>query len=193
MPPGTLPPVVLPYDPTSVTPVCLVALDSADPGRGGPVRRRAVRGSAADHVAARGTRAAGLWRQGPRGHDVPRSRQAAGAAPLADGRDEGRRRIQRLPAHRQCQVRHDRLCHRQQFDVRRRRADGGYPAAQRAWQRHVPARRGDPQGRQLHPDQRGAGQRQAPGLYPGLPPARLEHARRGRTISRGRSTRSRRD
>jgi multidrug efflux pump subunit AcrB len=29
MPPGTLPPVVLPYDPTSVTPVCLVALDSA--------------------------------------------------------------------------------------------------------------------------------------------------------------------
>jgi multidrug efflux pump subunit AcrB len=32
MPPGTLPPVVLPYDPTSVTPVCLVALDSATQG-----------------------------------------------------------------------------------------------------------------------------------------------------------------
>ncbi len=29
MPPGTLPPVVLPYDPTSSTPVCLMALDSA--------------------------------------------------------------------------------------------------------------------------------------------------------------------
>ncbi|MFI5456670.1 MAG: efflux RND transporter permease subunit [Isosphaerales bacterium] len=29
MPPGTLPPVVLPYDPTSTTPVCLLALDSA--------------------------------------------------------------------------------------------------------------------------------------------------------------------
>ncbi|HKI21545.1 MAG TPA: efflux RND transporter permease subunit, partial [Isosphaeraceae bacterium] len=29
MPPGTLPPVVLPYDPTSTTPVCLVALDSS--------------------------------------------------------------------------------------------------------------------------------------------------------------------
>ena len=29
MPPGTLPPVVLPYDPTSATPVCLVALDSS--------------------------------------------------------------------------------------------------------------------------------------------------------------------
>jgi multidrug efflux pump subunit AcrB len=28
LPPGTLPPVILPYDPTSTTPVCLVALDS---------------------------------------------------------------------------------------------------------------------------------------------------------------------
>lgn len=28
LPPGTLPPVILPYDPTSVVPVCLVALDS---------------------------------------------------------------------------------------------------------------------------------------------------------------------
>src|SRR3954454_1612878 len=32
MPPGTLPPVVLPYDPTSVPPVCLLALDSATHG-----------------------------------------------------------------------------------------------------------------------------------------------------------------
>lgn len=32
MPPGTLPPVVLPYDPTSTTPVALVALDSATHG-----------------------------------------------------------------------------------------------------------------------------------------------------------------
>src|SRR5512135_1148606 len=31
LPPGTLPPVVLPFDPTSTTPVCVVALDSADP------------------------------------------------------------------------------------------------------------------------------------------------------------------
>jgi multidrug efflux pump subunit AcrB len=28
LPPGTLPPVILPYDPTGVTPVCIVALDS---------------------------------------------------------------------------------------------------------------------------------------------------------------------
>ena len=32
MPPGTLPPIVLPYDPTSTTPVCLIALDSATHG-----------------------------------------------------------------------------------------------------------------------------------------------------------------
>ena len=32
MPPGTLPPVVLPYDPTSTTPVCLLALDSPNQG-----------------------------------------------------------------------------------------------------------------------------------------------------------------
>lgn len=30
MPPGTLPPVVLPYDPTSTVPVCIVAVDSPD-------------------------------------------------------------------------------------------------------------------------------------------------------------------
>ena len=32
MPPGTLPPIVLPYDPTSTTPVCLIALDSPTHG-----------------------------------------------------------------------------------------------------------------------------------------------------------------
>ena len=36
LPPGTLPPVVLPFDPTSSTPVCLVALDSQ---KGGPSGR----------------------------------------------------------------------------------------------------------------------------------------------------------
>lgn len=32
LPPGTLPPVILPYDPTSATPVCLVALNSKSQG-----------------------------------------------------------------------------------------------------------------------------------------------------------------
>jgi multidrug efflux pump subunit AcrB len=32
LPPGTLPPVVLPFDPTSTTPACVLAVDSDDPG-----------------------------------------------------------------------------------------------------------------------------------------------------------------
>jgi multidrug efflux pump subunit AcrB len=31
LPPGTLPPVVLPFDPTAMTPICVVAVDSDDP------------------------------------------------------------------------------------------------------------------------------------------------------------------
>ncbi len=31
LPPGTLPPVVLPFDPTAMTPVCIVAVDSQNP------------------------------------------------------------------------------------------------------------------------------------------------------------------
>ncbi|HZW34380.1 MAG TPA: efflux RND transporter permease subunit [Isosphaeraceae bacterium] len=31
LPPGTLPPVVLPFDPTAMTPICVVAVDSPDP------------------------------------------------------------------------------------------------------------------------------------------------------------------
>jgi multidrug efflux pump subunit AcrB len=34
LPPGTLPPVVLPFDPTSTTPVCIVAVDSPDGSQG---------------------------------------------------------------------------------------------------------------------------------------------------------------
>src|SRR5262249_55110735 len=34
LPPGCLPPVVLPFDPTSTTPVCIVAVDSPDGSQG---------------------------------------------------------------------------------------------------------------------------------------------------------------
>src|SRR5262249_28112806 len=34
LPPGTLPPVILPFDPTGTTPVCIVALDSKTHGEG---------------------------------------------------------------------------------------------------------------------------------------------------------------
>ena len=54
-----------------------------------------------------------------------------------------------------------------------------------------PPRRGHPQGRQLHPDQRRAGQRQAAGLCPRLPPAWGQHAPGRRHLERHASKRSR--
>ena len=66
-----------------------------------------------------------------------------------------------LPSRRR-QVRRHRLRPRLELDVSRRRGDGGHPArgtsrAARVYLR----RRGHAQGRQLHPDQRRPGQRQA--------------------------------
>ena len=145
------------------------------PGRGRPLRHRPIRSPADDHVAAGRHRPAGLRRQGPGRHALPRPGQAPGPPPVPPGRPQGGRRLQRLPAHRQRQVRPDGLRHRLQLDVRPRRQHEGHPAPQRARQFRVPGRRGDAQGRQLHPDQRRAGQRQAPGLRPGLPPARGQH------------------
>ena len=45
-----------------------------EPERGDPLRRRPLRGPAADHVAAGGDRSAGLRRQGPRRDALPRPR-----------------------------------------------------------------------------------------------------------------------
>ena len=50
LPPGTLPPVILPFDPTSTTPACLVALDSErEIRRGDHVRRRPLRSPQLHH------------------------------------------------------------------------------------------------------------------------------------------------
>ena len=46
LPPGTLPPVVLPFDPTSTTPVCLRRPRQRDADRVDPLRRRPLRGPA---------------------------------------------------------------------------------------------------------------------------------------------------
>ena len=85
-----------------------------------------------------------------------------------------------LPDRRR-QVRRHRLRPRLELDVR-------LPSTRWATSRSGPSsatpptsRRGDAQGRHLHPDQRRAGQRQAAGVHPGLPPARGQHARRSST------------
>ena len=100
LPPGTLPPVVLPFDPTSTTPVCLRRARQrrrSDESVLYDVGRYEVRQH--DHGAA--------------GAPSPRSSTAARSAPswptstaqklqarqpLAARRDEGARRLQRLPA-----------------------------------------------------------------------------------------------
>ena len=150
MPPGTLPPVVLPYDPTSATPVCLVALDSPSQGEATLFDVGPVRGPAADHVAAGGDRPAGLRRQGPRGDGLPRPDEAPGPPPLAAGRAEGGRRVQRLPAHRQRQVRRRPTTpstRNSMFDVVGSMAE--IPLRNEHGNAAYLARRGDAEGRQL--------------------------------------------
>ena len=68
LPPGTLPPVILPFDPTGTTPVCLVALDWTNPPsnyserRVDPVRHGSLRGPQLHHGRPGSQRAGRLWR-----------------------------------------------------------------------------------------------------------------------------------
>ncbi len=131
LPPGTLPPVVLPFDPTAMTPVCVVAVDSPDPANNESVLydvgRYEVRnmimsipGAVAPVVFGGKVRAvlAYLDRQ-----------QHAVARVFATRRDERPRRLERLLAQWRRQVRQPRLCARLEFDVREGRRYGRYSVA----------------------------------------------------------------
>ena len=83
MPPGTLPPVVLPFDPTSTTPVALVTLDSKTQGEVDPVRRGPLRGPQLHHAAAGGGGSGRHRRQDPGRHALPRCDQDAGPQAVA--------------------------------------------------------------------------------------------------------------
>ena len=74
-----------------------------------------------------GDRAGRLRRQDPRGHGLPRPPEAPGAGPLAARRDEGHRRLQRLPPDRRRQVRRHRLRARLELDVRHAQQMGDIP------------------------------------------------------------------
>ena len=188
MPPGTLPPVVLPYDPTSATPVCLVALDS--PTQGEAALFDTGRYEVRPQIMSQPGRIAPLVYGGKvRAIMIYLDRvklQARHLSPLDVMKAVDDYNVF-LPTG-SAKFGDDRLRDRLQLDVRPRRPHGGDPAPQRARQRRLPPRRGDAQGRQLHPDQRRAGQRQAPGLRPGLPPARRQHAP-GRRHPQGRARR----
>ena len=80
LPPGTLPPVVLPFDPDGHDAGLRGGRRQRRPGqqRVGPLRRRPLRSPQHDHGDARRHRAGGLRRQGPRGHGLPRPPADAG-------------------------------------------------------------------------------------------------------------------
>ena len=143
LPPGTLPPVVLPFDPTST--------DAGLPGRPGqrdatgvdPLRRRPLRGPQHDHGRARGRRPGGLRRQDPRRArrtSTATSMQARNLSPLdvmkaVDGYNIF------LPTG-DAKFGNYRLRARLQLDVRPGRAHGRHPGQDEGRQDRLPARRG---------------------------------------------------
>ena len=132
LPPGTLPPVVLPFDPTSTTPVCLVALDSKTQSRVDPLRRRPVRGPEHDH-GDHGAVAPVVYGGKIRAVMVYLDRekmQARGLSPLDVMKAVDNYNVF-LPTG-DAKFGDDRLRHRLQLDVRPGRGDGRHPAADRA-------------------------------------------------------------
>ncbi len=182
LPPGTLPPVVLPFDPTSTTPVCIVALDSTDRSTESvlyDVGRYEVRNMIMAHPG-RG-RAGRLRRQDPRGDGLPRPQQAAGPRALAARRDERDGQLQPLPADRRRQVRRAATTPSTRTRCTASSSSmGDIPLRTAATATRRSSATWHAQGRRLHPDQHRPGQRPQAGLHPGLPPARREHPERGR-------------
>ena len=92
LPPGTLPPVVLKFDASSL-PVCLVTLKGEGLNADAASRYRTVHHSQSDRGGERRRDSAAVRRQVPPGDGLRRSLQAALAAVEPDGR--GRRGQQR--------------------------------------------------------------------------------------------------
>ena len=178
LPPGTLPPVVLPFDPTAMTPVCIVAVDSQNPANNESVLydvgRYEVRnmimgipGAVAPVVFGGKIRAVMAY--------LDREKmQARGFSPLdvmnaLDASNvflpSGDAKFGDLDY-----VLDSNSMYQDISDM------GDIPLRYENGRSGLSARRRDPQGRQLHPDQRGPRQRQARGLHPGLPPAWRQHA-----------------
>ena len=111
LPPGTLPPVVLPFDPTATTPVCVVAVDSDDPANNESVLYDVGRYEVRNMIMGQpGAVAPVVYGGKIRAVMAYLDRQKMQARrPLAAGRDEGAGRRQRLLAHRRRQVRRPRL------------------------------------------------------------------------------------
>jgi hypothetical protein len=122
MPPGTLPPVVLPFDPTSTVPVSLVALDNKDQPE--QVLFDVARYEVRNMVMSRpGAIASVVRREDSRRHDVSRPDEDAGQANGAARCHAGDGQLQRLSAHWELKAGRYGLCHRLEFHVQHGRAD----------------------------------------------------------------------
>ena len=119
LPPGTLPPVVLPFDPTSTTPGRAWWRWTAGPGEYDRSSTTwAATKSATSSWAIPGAVAPVVYGGKVRAvHGLPRPRQDAGPQPVAARRDERAGQIQPVPAHRRRQVRRLGLRHRLELDV----------------------------------------------------------------------------
>ncbi len=112
LPPGTLPPVVLPFDPTSTTPMALVAVKTKanavpDESILYDVGRYEVRNYIMQNPGA--VAPVVDRRQDARGHALPRPDEDAGAQPVARRRDEGGRTLQPVLPERRRQDRRIRI------------------------------------------------------------------------------------
>ena len=177
LPPGTLPPVVLPFDPTATTPVCIVALDSDDPANNESilydVGRYEVRNMIMGQPGAVAPVVYGGKIRAVMAYLDRQKMQARGLSPLDV--------MKALDASNVFLPTGDAKFGDLDYalDSNSMYEDiedmGDIPLRYGTGQFDLPARRRDAQGRQLHPDQRRAGRRQARGLHPRLSPARGQH------------------
>ena len=185
LPPGTLPPVILPFDPTGTTPVCLVALDSKnesesilyDVGRY-EVRNMimAVPGAVAPVVYGGKVRAVMAY--------MDRDKmQARNLAPLDFMNALDKYNVFLPTGDAKFGNTDYALDSNSMYELVDRMGD--IPVKSEERQGRLSQGRGDAQGFRLHSDQRRSHQRQARGLHPGIPPARLQHARRGQQAQGG--------
>ena len=172
LPPGTLPPVILPFDPTSSTPVCIVALDSKtetesilyDVGRY-EVRNMimAIHGAVAPVVYGGKLRAIMAY--------LDRTKmQARGLSPVDVMKALDSYNLFLPTGDAKFGGTDYAIDSNSMYDLVQRMGD--IPLAHRARQRDVPQGRGQAEGRQFHPDQRRPRERAAAGLHPRLSASR---------------------